>query len=138
MRTSSLAFFPDGRLAVGTLPGDIWIVSGINEDLNQITCKVLPPVSTNPGNESGRWCPYRHAIPAGELLNFMTITTTEKQTFTKLSLTRTNRTKVGMHTTSISKLAMMGPFITDAPVGSATGRYLAEWSRYLPTERLPR
>jgi len=37
MRTSSLAFFPDGRLAVGTLPGDIWIVSGINEDLNQIT-----------------------------------------------------------------------------------------------------
>lgn len=37
MRTSSLAFFPDGRLAVSTLPGDVWIVSGINDDLNQIT-----------------------------------------------------------------------------------------------------
>tara|TARA_B100001093_G_scaffold38481_2_gene32919 strand:- start:954 stop:4169 length:3216 start_codon:yes stop_codon:yes gene_type:complete len=36
MRTSSLAFFPDGRLAVGTLPGDIWIVSGINEELDSI------------------------------------------------------------------------------------------------------
>ena len=37
MRTSSLAFFPDGRLAVGTLPGDIWIVSGINDKLDKIT-----------------------------------------------------------------------------------------------------
>jgi hypothetical protein len=37
MRTSSLAFFPDGRLAVGTLNGDIWIVSGIDEDLENVT-----------------------------------------------------------------------------------------------------
>ena len=37
MRTSSLAFFPDGKLAVGTLPGDVWIVSGINDKLDQVT-----------------------------------------------------------------------------------------------------
>ncbi len=37
MRTSSLAFFPDGRLAVGTLAGDVWIVSGINENLGELT-----------------------------------------------------------------------------------------------------
>ncbi|MEC7542553.1 MAG: DUF6797 domain-containing protein [Verrucomicrobiota bacterium] len=37
MRTSSLAFFPDGKLAVGTLPGDVWIVSGINDELDQVT-----------------------------------------------------------------------------------------------------
>ena len=37
MRTSSLAFFPDGRLAVGTLPGDVWIVSGINDELDKVT-----------------------------------------------------------------------------------------------------
>ncbi len=36
MRTSSLAFFPDGRLAVGTLPGDVWILSGINDKLDKI------------------------------------------------------------------------------------------------------
>ena len=37
MRTSGLAFFSDGRLAVGTLSGDIWIVSGINDDLENVT-----------------------------------------------------------------------------------------------------
>ena len=37
MRTSSLAFFPDGRLAVGTLAGDVWIVSGIDSDLKEVT-----------------------------------------------------------------------------------------------------
>jgi hypothetical protein len=37
MRTSALTFFPDGRLAVGTLPGDIWIVSGINDELDKVT-----------------------------------------------------------------------------------------------------
>lgn len=37
MRTSSLAFFPDGRLAVATLNGDIWIVSGIDEKLEAVT-----------------------------------------------------------------------------------------------------
>ena len=37
MRTSSLAFFPDGRLAVGTLSGDVWIVSGINDNLKEVT-----------------------------------------------------------------------------------------------------
>lgn len=39
MRTSCLAFFPDGRLAVGTLSGDIWIVSGIDERLGEVTWK---------------------------------------------------------------------------------------------------
>lgn len=37
MRTSSLAFFPDGRLAVGTLSGDVWIVKGIDDDLQNVT-----------------------------------------------------------------------------------------------------
>jgi len=37
MRTSSLAFYPDGRLAVGTLAGDVWIVSGINDGLEKVT-----------------------------------------------------------------------------------------------------
>jgi hypothetical protein len=37
MRTSSLAFFPDGRLAVGTLSGDIWIVDGIDDGLQNVT-----------------------------------------------------------------------------------------------------
>jgi mono/diheme cytochrome c family protein len=37
MRTASLAFFPDGRLAVGTLSGDIWIVDGIDDDLGAVT-----------------------------------------------------------------------------------------------------
>lgn len=37
MRTSCLAFFDDGRLAVGTLPGDVWVVSGINDKLDSIT-----------------------------------------------------------------------------------------------------
>ncbi len=39
MRTSCLAFFPDGRLAVGTLAGDVWIVSGIDESLEKVTWK---------------------------------------------------------------------------------------------------
>ena len=37
MRTSSLTFFPDGRLAVGTLSGDIWIVTGIDKSLERVT-----------------------------------------------------------------------------------------------------
>lgn len=36
MRTSCLAFFPDGRMAVATLSGDIWIINGINEVLDGI------------------------------------------------------------------------------------------------------
>ena len=36
MRTSSLTFFPDGRLAVGTMSGDVWIVSGIDDDLQNV------------------------------------------------------------------------------------------------------
>lgn len=39
MRTSCLAFFPDGRLAVGTLSGDVWIVSGIDQTLEAVTWK---------------------------------------------------------------------------------------------------
>ncbi|MCM8531997.1 MAG: c-type cytochrome [Lentisphaeraceae bacterium] len=37
MRTTSLAFFPDGRAAVTTYSGDVWIVSGIDRDLNEVT-----------------------------------------------------------------------------------------------------
>lgn len=37
MRTSCLTFFPDGRLAVGTLSGDIWMVSGLDESLQEVT-----------------------------------------------------------------------------------------------------
>ena len=39
MRTASLAFFEDGRLAVATLAGDVWIVSGIDDDLEEVTWK---------------------------------------------------------------------------------------------------
>jgi len=36
MRLSALDFFEDGRAAVATLNGDVWIVSGIDEDLNEL------------------------------------------------------------------------------------------------------
>ncbi len=39
MRTASLGFFPDGRLAVGTLSGDIWVVEGIDDGLGEVTWK---------------------------------------------------------------------------------------------------
>ncbi len=39
LRTASLAFFDDGRLAVASLSGDVWIASGINDDLDQVTWK---------------------------------------------------------------------------------------------------
>jgi hypothetical protein len=32
-------FFPDGRLALGTMGGDVWIASGITDDLARITWK---------------------------------------------------------------------------------------------------
>ncbi|MCO8121660.1 c-type cytochrome [Stieleria sp. TO1_6] len=37
MRTASLAFFPDGRLAVATLSGDVWIVTGLDDGLKAVT-----------------------------------------------------------------------------------------------------
>jgi hypothetical protein len=37
MRTSCLGFFDDGRCAVGTYTGDIWIVSGIDRELKHVT-----------------------------------------------------------------------------------------------------
>ncbi len=37
MRTSALAFFPDGRAAITTYGGDVWIVSGIDDDLESVT-----------------------------------------------------------------------------------------------------
>ena len=37
MRTSALAFFADGRLAVSTLAGDVWIVSGIDGGLGEVS-----------------------------------------------------------------------------------------------------
>lgn len=35
-RTSALAFFPDGRMVVSTHGGDIWIVSGVDHDLEDL------------------------------------------------------------------------------------------------------
>jgi mono/diheme cytochrome c family protein/glucose/arabinose dehydrogenase len=37
MRTTSLAFFDDGRAAVTTYDGDVWIVSGIDKELKNVT-----------------------------------------------------------------------------------------------------
>jgi len=39
MRTSCLTFLPGGDMAVGTLSGDIWLVSGIDESLEEVTWK---------------------------------------------------------------------------------------------------
>jgi len=39
LRTSALAFFPDGRMAVCTHGGDVWIVSGINKSLANLKWK---------------------------------------------------------------------------------------------------
>lgn len=36
LRTTALAFFADGRAAVCTLGGDVWIVSGIDADLREL------------------------------------------------------------------------------------------------------
>ncbi|MFT5734413.1 MAG: glucose/arabinose dehydrogenase/cytochrome c553 [Planctomycetota bacterium] len=36
IRTSALDFFPDGRAAVSTYGGDVWIVSGIDGDLSEL------------------------------------------------------------------------------------------------------
>lgn len=40
-RTSALDFFPDGRMALATVGGDIWIVSGIDKDLLNLKWKRL-------------------------------------------------------------------------------------------------
>ena len=37
MRLTDLAFFEDGRCAVSTLNGDVWVVSGIDEGLDKLT-----------------------------------------------------------------------------------------------------
>ena len=39
LRTTSLDFFSDGRMAVATYGGDIWIVSGIDNSLKNLTWK---------------------------------------------------------------------------------------------------
>jgi len=39
MRPSGLDFFPDGRCAVCTMNGDVWIVAGIDADLRHVTWK---------------------------------------------------------------------------------------------------
>jgi len=39
MRIVALDFFPDGRAAIATLDGDIWIVSGIDATLQKLTWK---------------------------------------------------------------------------------------------------
>lgn len=38
-RTSALDFFPDGRMVLATYGGDIWIVSGINAELDHLRWK---------------------------------------------------------------------------------------------------
>lgn len=38
-RTSALGFFPDGRMALATHGGDIWIVSGIDDTLTELNWK---------------------------------------------------------------------------------------------------
>ncbi len=38
-RTSALAFFPDGRMVVSTHGGDVWIVSGVDDDLEELSWK---------------------------------------------------------------------------------------------------
>ncbi len=38
-RTSAIDFFPDGRMAVATVGGDVWIVSGIDDDLMKVRWK---------------------------------------------------------------------------------------------------
>lgn len=37
LRPTGLDFFPDGRLAICTLGGDVWIASGLDEKLEQVT-----------------------------------------------------------------------------------------------------
>ncbi|MDB6111723.1 MAG: Cytochrome c [Pedosphaera sp.] len=37
MRLSAFDFFPDGRAAVSTLSGDVWVVSGIDDKLQKLT-----------------------------------------------------------------------------------------------------
>ena len=38
-RTSALDFFPDGRMAVSTYGGDVWIVTGVDDDLVELKWK---------------------------------------------------------------------------------------------------
>ena len=38
-RTSALDFFDDGRMAVSTYGGDVWVVSGVDQDLTRLTWK---------------------------------------------------------------------------------------------------
>lgn len=38
-RTSALDFFPDGRMVLATHGGDVWIVSGIDQDLDELKWK---------------------------------------------------------------------------------------------------
>ncbi|MBL6921552.1 MAG: c-type cytochrome [Akkermansiaceae bacterium] len=38
-RTSALAFFPDGRMAVSTHGGDVWIVSGLDREMKKLRWK---------------------------------------------------------------------------------------------------
>ena len=37
MQLTSMAFLPNGDALVASLPGDIWLVKGINQDLSQVT-----------------------------------------------------------------------------------------------------
>ena len=39
MRTTALDFFSDGRAAVATMNGDVWIVSSIDADLQHVSWK---------------------------------------------------------------------------------------------------
>ena len=39
LRPSDLAFFPDGRLALCTYGGDVWVIDGLDDDLETVTWK---------------------------------------------------------------------------------------------------
>ncbi len=39
MRTTGVDFFKDGRIAVATIDGDVWVVSGANDDLAKLSWK---------------------------------------------------------------------------------------------------
>lgn len=48
-RTSAIYFFPDGRMVVTTVGGDIWIVSGVDDDLLVCDCGPCPDWRRAPG-----------------------------------------------------------------------------------------
>ena len=137
MRTSSLAFFPDGRLAVGTLPGDIWIVSGINDKLDKITwqrfaaglyeplgMKVVDGVLT--------------AITRGRLVKLHDYNNDGEADFYEAFFNEDEPDK-GWHAYNFDlEVGKDGSFITEERVGLANGPFPEELSKYLLMEKPPK